>query len=56
LTVAVACSSIKRKEAARRAKEMSREKGKGRADFDDEFKNIVLIRGLEDVVAKRLGL
>ena len=56
LTVAVARSGIKRKEAARRAKEMSREKGKGRADFDDEFEDIVPIRGLEDVVAKRRGL
>jgi hypothetical protein len=56
LSIAVAYSVFKRKEAACRAKEMACEKGKGRADFDDEFEEVVLIGGLEDVVVRNLGL
>jgi hypothetical protein len=56
LSIAVAHSTFKRKEAAYRAEEMAREKGKGRADFDNEFEEVVLISGLEDVVVRDLGL
>ena len=51
LTTSVARSAVKRKDAARKAKDLSRGKGKERADFDDEVKEIVSIRGLYDVVA-----
>jgi hypothetical protein len=56
LSIAVARSIFKRKKAACRAKEMACKKGKGRANFNDEFEEVVLIGGLEDVVARDLGL
>jgi hypothetical protein len=56
LSIAVAYSIFKRKEAAYKAKEMAYKKGKGQANFDDKFKKIVLINSLKDVVIRDPGL
>jgi hypothetical protein len=56
LFIAIAYSIFKRKEAAYRAKEMAYKKGKGWANFDNKFKEVVLINSLEDVVIRNLGL
>jgi hypothetical protein len=56
LSIAIACSIFKRKEAAYRAKEMAYKKGKGRTNFNNEFKEVVLINSLKDVVIRDLGL
>jgi hypothetical protein len=56
LSITVACSIFKRKKATYRAKEIAYKKGKGRANFNNEFKEVILISGLEDVVARDLGL
>jgi hypothetical protein len=56
LFIAVAYSIFKRKEAAYKAKEMAYKKDKGQANFNNEFKKVVLISSLEDVVIRDLGL
>jgi flagellar basal body rod protein FlgC len=56
LSIAVACSIFKRKEAAYRAKEIAYKKGKERANFNNKFKEVILINSLEDVIIRDLGL
>jgi flagellar basal body rod protein FlgC len=56
LFIAVAYSIFKRKEAAYRAKEIAYKKNKEQANFNNKFKEIILINSLEDVVIRDLGL
>jgi flagellar basal body rod protein FlgC len=56
LSIAVTCSIFKRKEAAYRAKEIAYKKGKEQADFNNKFKEVVLISSLKDIVIRNPGL
>jgi flagellar basal body rod protein FlgC len=56
LFIAITYSIFKRKKAAYRAKEIAYKKGKEQANFNNEFKEVVLINSLKDVVIRDLGL
>jgi hypothetical protein len=56
LFIAIAYFIFKRKKAAYRAKEMAYKKGKEQANFNNKFKEIVLINSLKDVVIRNPGL
>jgi hypothetical protein len=56
LAASVTRSAVKRKEASRKAKELSAVKGKGKAVEINGVNKIVPIGGLEDVIVARPGL
>jgi hypothetical protein len=56
LSITIAYSIFKRKKATYRAKKMAYKKGKEQANFNNKFKEIVLINSLEDIVTRNPGL
>jgi hypothetical protein len=56
LSIAVAYSIFKRKKATYKVKKIAYKKGKEQADFNNKFKEVILISSLEDVVIRDPGL